>query len=501
MPLVLQRLSSVASSPHTLTLAVIIISQVVSLLFRSLISEPAEAVAASASALHHALILGKEKDAGSSSGHRLSKELIQSCIRPILLNLREHTKLSLHLLRGLSHLLVLLSSWFNKTLGEKLIEHLNRFGEPDKIMQLQVFKPGEEPLIAAAVLDLFSLLPQASQFVESLVKQTVRLEMALPRYKPCLSASPFREPLAKYLNRHYASKFFFSRYFLSVGIEAHRHAIVINENCPRADAVSFFLQEHRLCNPVYSNLFQDMLKREDTVLLRDYLSANSGMLLNICFGRPLLILRSDKTSPEGTVAVYGINEWGSPSTQRKLEVARQEIEVKKKSVAQKSQEEARMQKAFQSKSDDSNPEYRSTMQTAREAVERARKELDEAKNAYAVSVSQLSQSNVSCEGYMTITSLELQHQGFKIVEILTSLNPQYLRNQNDVVRALRWLWRSRGRHYRLLHEEEIPPRYHCESSALGKFLVSYSQANPSDTDVLFDLIRIFVSSWLVATLR
>jgi transformation/transcription domain-associated protein len=107
-------------------------NKVVSLLFRSLISEPAEAVAASASALHHALILGKEKDAGSSSttGHRLSKELIQSCIRPILLNLREHTKLSLHLLRGLSHLLVLLSSWFNKTLGEKLIEHLNRFGEP-----------------------------------------------------------------------------------------------------------------------------------------------------------------------------------------------------------------------------------------------------------------------------------------------------------------------------------------------------------------------------------
>ncbi len=241
-----------------------------------------------------------------------------------------------------------------------------------------------------------------------------------------------------------------------------------------------------------------MLKRGDTVLLRDYVSTNSGMLLNICFDRPLHIIRSEKTSaPEGKVAVYGIYEWSSPSTQRKLEVARQEIEMKKKSLALKSQEEARMQKA---KSDDSNPEYRSTMQTAREAVERAKKELDEAKNAYAVSVSQLSQSNVPDEGYMTITSLELQHQGFKIVEILTSLNPEYLRNQNDVVRALRWLWRSRGRHYRLLHEEEIPPRYHYESSALGKFLVSYSQANPSDTDVLFDLIRIFVSLWHFATL-
>ena len=132
------------------------------------------------------------------------------------------------------------------------------------------------------------------------------------------------------------------------------------------------------------------------------------------------------------------------------------------------------------------------MQTAREAAERAKRELEEARNAYARDVSQVSaQSNVS-DKTMTITALELQHTGFKIVEILTSLNPQYLQSQNDVVRALRWLWRSRGRHYRLLHEEEIPPRYHYESSALGKFLVSYSKANPTDTDVLFDLIRIFL---------
>ncbi len=104
------------------------------MLFRSLISEPVEAVSSSASALHDALVLGKEKEEepSSSKSHRLSKELIQSCIRPILLNLREHTKLSLPLLRGLSRLLGLLSSWFNKTLGEKLLEHLYKFGEPGK---------------------------------------------------------------------------------------------------------------------------------------------------------------------------------------------------------------------------------------------------------------------------------------------------------------------------------------------------------------------------------
>ncbi len=77
----------------------------------------------------------------------------------------------------------------------------------DTIVQLQVFKPGEEPLIAAALIDLFALLPEASNFVESLVQQTVQLEVVLNRYKPSLSTSPFRAPLAKYLNRHYSGKY------------------------------------------------------------------------------------------------------------------------------------------------------------------------------------------------------------------------------------------------------------------------------------------------------
>ena len=206
---------------------------VVALLFRSLISEPPEAVTSSASALHTALTLCQEQNSKQS---RLPKELIQSCIRPILMNLRDYTKLTIPLLRGLSRLLGLLSSWFNKTLGEKLLEHLHKFADAggchdslfcvyffhislssfftcllesiENIIASQLWKPGEEPLIAAAVMNLFSLLPSASQFVESLVKYTGRIESVLPRYKPCLSSSPFREPLAKYLNRHCASELF-----------------------------------------------------------------------------------------------------------------------------------------------------------------------------------------------------------------------------------------------------------------------------------------------------
>ena len=39
--------------------------------------------------------------------------------------------------------------------------------------------------------------------------------------------------------------------------------------------------------------------------------------------------------------MYGINEMNSPSAQRKLEVARQKIEMEKKFLALKTQEEAR----------------------------------------------------------------------------------------------------------------------------------------------------------------
>jgi transformation/transcription domain-associated protein len=192
--------------------------------------------------------------------------------------------------------------------------------------------------------------------------------------------------------------------------------------------------------------------------------------------------------------VYGINEWSSPSTQRKLEVARHEIELKRRSLSIKKQDESRSQKALLSKSDDSNfSEYQHQLLIARESMERAKRELREARNAYSSIVSQVSNKGCASGKTMTITALELQHQGFEIIKILAFINPEYIWSQNDIVRALRWLWRSRGRHYRLLHEEEIPPRYHCESRALGQFLVSYSKANPTDIDVLFDLIRIFVS--------
>ena len=58
---------------------------------------------------------------------KLPKELLQSSLRPVLLNLADYRKLSVPLLQGLSRLLELLTNCFNVTLGEKLLEHLNKW--------------------------------------------------------------------------------------------------------------------------------------------------------------------------------------------------------------------------------------------------------------------------------------------------------------------------------------------------------------------------------------
>lgn len=46
--------------------------------------------------------------------------------------------------QGLSRLLSLLSNFFNITLGEKLLEHLRRWNDPEAIAKAKAFKPGDE---------------------------------------------------------------------------------------------------------------------------------------------------------------------------------------------------------------------------------------------------------------------------------------------------------------------------------------------------------------------
>lgn len=364
---------------------------IVSLLFRSLASTPRPSVVAAYRALRDILSLslsGPTEDGGKSQS-RLPKELLQRCIRPVLLNLRDFTMLSVPLLRGLARLLSLLNSWFNKTLGEKLLDHLQKWTEPARIMSLP-WSPGEETRVAVSTVSIFCLLPHASQFVEHLVKTCIKIEAALPAFKNLEVFSPLRRPLAKFLDKY-----------------------------PQETTGFFF---PRLKTPIYSEIFQDIVKLEESRNLRSFLGNRSSslMILNRCFERPLAIMRAERGSTPGGAVRHSLSVHGIGET------------------------------------------------TADQRV------TDKAKP-------------------MDTESLELQFQGFNLISTLHEYDPDYLRSHNDIVRALRWLWRSKGRYLRLQHESQIPPRFHSESTMLATFLMSYAEQFPSeDVGVLFELILVFL---------
>jgi transformation/transcription domain-associated protein len=460
-----------------------------------------KAVVAAHDALRDVLTLSvatKEGPEGTKSRSRLPKELLQTCIRPVLLNLRDYTRLSVSLLRGLSRLLSLLSSWFNKTLGEKLLDHLQKWTDPGRIKSQKIWAEGEEPQVAAAIVDLFFLLPHASHFVEPLVKTVIKLEACLHAFKSSCVSSPYRKPLARYLNKH----------------------------CQHT--MSFFFQ--RLRSPLYTEIFQDIIKLEESQALREYLSGKqcSTSILNVCFERPLAIIRSEKTSsgsssagmasPKASsgmttaelFAIHGIKQEQSPQDQKEA-LLRKELEGKKAKLQILQQEFSRTKESVKAKASAATAtssaegqvaleESKRQHKTAKAAYDKAAKDFNETKQRYAAEMARANAQKNANKGDagatrpMNIESLELQHQGFRIVDTLMANDENYLRDHNDVLRAFRWLWRSKGRSLRLQYEESVAPRYHGESKMLASFLVNYSRNFPNDVDVLFELIRIFLQS-------
>jgi transformation/transcription domain-associated protein len=167
-------------------------------------------------------------------------------------NLADYRKLSIPLLEGLARLLELLSNWFNVTLGEKLLDYLKKWTEPDKIAATKIWKQGDEPKIAAAIIELFHLLPPSSSFLDRLVALTINLESLLQSTSSFSHVrSPYRAPLTKFLNRY------------------------------ATESVDFFLE--RMANPPYFKLFLAVLCSEIGGPVREELSKNIPKLMRHAF--------------------------------------------------------------------------------------------------------------------------------------------------------------------------------------------------------------------------
>jgi transformation/transcription domain-associated protein len=130
---------------------------------------------------------------------KLPKDLLQSGLRPILMNLQDPRKLSVEGLEGLARLLKLLTNYFKVEIGSRLLDHSKTIAEQAIVHKISfgLVEQNRPMRVIRAILDIFHLLPPAAlSFLSQLVEKVVELEQQLRRTQ----SSPFREPLIRYLN-------------------------------------------------------------------------------------------------------------------------------------------------------------------------------------------------------------------------------------------------------------------------------------------------------------
>ena len=130
---------------------------------------------------------------------KLPKDLLQSGLRPILMNLQDPRKLSVEGLEGLARLLKLLTNYFKVEIGSRLLDHSKTIAEAALVHKVSfgLVEQNKPMRVIRAILDIFHLLPPAAvNFLAQLVEKVVELEQQLRRTQ----SSPFREPLIRYLN-------------------------------------------------------------------------------------------------------------------------------------------------------------------------------------------------------------------------------------------------------------------------------------------------------------
>lgn len=166
-------------------------SRIISVFFKSLYSVNPDVIEAANSGLKGVL----------AQTNKLPKDLLQSGLRPILMNLQNPEKLNVKGLQGLARLLALLTNYFKVEIGERLLSHLTHIATATALQKssFSLIEQNPQMQIVIAVLNIFHLLPSAaSGFMKDLVNKVLELEDALRR----VHYSPLREPLLKFLNRY-----------------------------------------------------------------------------------------------------------------------------------------------------------------------------------------------------------------------------------------------------------------------------------------------------------
>jgi len=166
-------------------------ARIISVFFKSLYYKAPEVIEAANNGLKGVL----------QQTNKLPRDLLQSGLRPILMNLSDPKRLNVAGLEGLARLLELLTNYFKVEIGARLLEHLKTLADTNFLQQTSSKLLEQNPVIKiiAAILNIFHLLPAAAVgFMSGLVTIVLDLEEKLRRTQH----SPVRLPLLRFINRY-----------------------------------------------------------------------------------------------------------------------------------------------------------------------------------------------------------------------------------------------------------------------------------------------------------
>lgn len=166
-------------------------ARIISVFFKSLYYKSPEVIEAANSGLKGVLL----------QTSKLPRDLLQSGLRPILMNLSDPKRLNVAGLEGLARLLELLTNYFKVEIGSRLLEHLKTLADINFLQQAssKLLEQNGNIKIIAAILNIFHLLPPAAvNFMGGLFGIVLDLEEKLRRTQ----YSPVRAPLLKFINRY-----------------------------------------------------------------------------------------------------------------------------------------------------------------------------------------------------------------------------------------------------------------------------------------------------------
>jgi transformation/transcription domain-associated protein len=157
---------------------------------------------------------------------KLPKDLLQSGLRPILVNLADARRLSVSGLEGLARFLELLTNYFKVEIGVKLLDHFKSLADPVMLTNAAArpYEDNQDIARMVRLVNIFRLLPPtANTFLHELTEQVSEAEAKLLQSRP----GPFSENLALYFDKYPAdaTAFLLDRLSSVQLVRTYRHTL------------------------------------------------------------------------------------------------------------------------------------------------------------------------------------------------------------------------------------------------------------------------------------